>query len=109
MICSSSRAATATGIERRAYRFRGPLQDGGWRGGAGSDLRLVAAHHFVSELVVDAIPPVVAYARSMQMFVADNERELEAVIGELERRMGEIIATEGAFRITTESGCFVCR
>jgi hypothetical protein len=69
----------------------------------------VTAHHFVSELVVDAVAPVVAYARSMSTFVADTEGELDAVLIELERRVGVTIATEGAFRIATAAGCFVCR
>ena len=69
----------------------------------------VTAHHFVSELVVDAVAPVVAYARSMSTFVADTEGELDAVLVELERRVAEIIAAEGAFRIATAAGCFVCR
>ena len=69
----------------------------------------VTAHHFVSELVVDEVAPVVAYARSMSTFVADTEGELEAVIVELERRVAEIIAAEGALRIATAAGCFVCR
>ena len=61
----------------------------------------MTAHHFVSELVVDDVAPVVAYARSMSTFVADTEGELDAVLVELERRVAEIIAAEGALRIAT--------
>ena len=102
-------AAAATGIERAPIGSAILFKMEGGAAELEATFESVSAHHFVSELVVDAVPPVVAYRASMQMFVADNERELEAVIGELERRMGEIIAAEGAFRITTESGCFVCR
>jgi SAM-dependent methyltransferase len=64
---------------------------------------------FAAELVIDKVEPVVAYARSMGAFVVDDRGELEAVIAELERRVAEIIATDGAFRITTACSCFVCR
>ena len=63
----------------------------------------------MSELVVDAVAPVVAYARSMSTFVADTDGQLDAVLVELERRVREIIAAEGAFRTRTAAGCFVCR
>ena len=69
----------------------------------------VVEHVFAGELAVDAVEPVVAYARSMGAFVVDDRGELEAVIVELERRVGDIIATDGAFRITTACSCFVCR
>jgi hypothetical protein len=69
----------------------------------------VAEHPFESVLVVDAVEPVVAYARSMGAFVVDDDGELDAVIAELERRVAGMIAAEGAFRITTACATFVCR
>jgi ubiquinone/menaquinone biosynthesis C-methylase UbiE len=71
----------------------------------------VTEHRFVSELVVDAVEPVIAYARSMGAFVVDDDYDAEraTVIAELERRLAEIIATEGTFRITTACATFVCR
>lgn len=69
----------------------------------------VRAHPFLSELVLTDIEPVVSYARSMGAWVADTEHELDAVIPELERRVAATIATEGAFRVRTAAGCFVCR
>jgi ubiquinone/menaquinone biosynthesis C-methylase UbiE len=71
----------------------------------------VTLHRFESELVIDAPEPVVAYAKSMGMFVIDRrgDGELDAVVVELERRVAEKIAADGAFRITTACGCFVCR
>jgi ubiquinone/menaquinone biosynthesis C-methylase UbiE len=71
----------------------------------------VLLHRFSSELVIDVPEPVVAYARSMGMFVVDRgaDGELETIVVELERRLAERIAAEGAFRITTACGCFVCR
>jgi SAM-dependent methyltransferase len=64
---------------------------------------------FTSELFVDAVEPVLDYARSMGAFVADESGRLERVLRELERRVAAIIAADGAFRVTTESGCFACR
>jgi SAM-dependent methyltransferase len=71
----------------------------------------VLLHRFSSELVIDVPEPVVAYARSMGMFVVDRgaDGELETIVVELERRLAERIAADGAFRITTACGCFVCR
>jgi len=69
----------------------------------------VEEHWFEAELVVDAVEPVVAYARSMGAFVVDDRGELEAVITELERRVTDTIATEGAVRITNACACFVCQ
>jgi ubiquinone/menaquinone biosynthesis C-methylase UbiE len=64
---------------------------------------------FTSELVVDEIAPVLDYARSMGAFMADDSDRLDQMMRELERRVAKVIADEGAFRVTTESGCFVCR
>lgn len=69
----------------------------------------VAAHHFLSKLVITEVAPVVNYARSMSSFVADTDEELDALISELERRVAETIAADGAFRVRSASGCFVCR
>jgi len=71
----------------------------------------VTLHPFESELVIDAPGPVVAYAQSMGMFVIDRgaEGELDEVVAELERRLAAMIEADGAFRITTACGCFVCR
>jgi SAM-dependent methyltransferase len=62
----------------------------------------VALHEFVSELVIDDAAPVVAYARSMSGFIADRE-------GEFEDRVRRVIEQDGALRIRTAVGCFVCR
>jgi ubiquinone/menaquinone biosynthesis C-methylase UbiE len=69
----------------------------------------VTAHSFASELVVDEVEPVVAYARSMGAFVTDERGELEPVLEELARRVTAIIERDAAFRITTACAVFVCR
>jgi SAM-dependent methyltransferase len=69
----------------------------------------VRPYAFGSRLVVDEVAPVITYARSMGAFVTDSHGALDAVLVELERRVAEIIATSGAFRITTTCGLFVCR
>jgi ubiquinone/menaquinone biosynthesis C-methylase UbiE len=69
----------------------------------------VTAHPFVSELVVTEVEPVLSYVRSMGAWVSDTRQRLGALTDELERRVRETIATEGAFRVRTAAGCFVCR
>jgi len=70
----------------------------------------VTLHPFSAELVVDVADPVVAYAKSMGMFVlAPDDDALDEIAAELERRLAEKIAADGAFHITTACGCFVCR
>jgi ubiquinone/menaquinone biosynthesis C-methylase UbiE len=69
----------------------------------------VTLHTFASELVIDDVEPLLAYARSMGTFVADGDHELEPVLVEFERRVRAIIQEHGAFRIGSASGCFVCR
>jgi SAM-dependent methyltransferase len=69
----------------------------------------VTAHAFVGELVVPEVEPVMGYVRSMGAWVSGTRPELGALTEELERRVRETIATEGAFRLHTAAGCFVCR
>jgi SAM-dependent methyltransferase len=69
----------------------------------------VTAHAFVGELVITDVAPVLNYARSMGAWVADTEHELDAVLPELARRLTATIAADGAFRVRTAAGCFVCR
>jgi SAM-dependent methyltransferase len=63
----------------------------------------------VSELVIDAVEPVLDYARSMSMFVADTDAELDGVLDELGCRVEAAIRDDGAFRVRTAVGCFACR
>ena len=102
-------ARTATGIDRLPVRASVAFKMEGGAAELEESFESVTAHHFVSELVVDAVAPVVAYARSMSTFVADTDGELDAVLVELERRVAEIIAAEGALHIAGAAGCFVCR
>jgi SAM-dependent methyltransferase len=102
-------AVTATGIARAPIRSHVLFKMEGGASELAASFGSITTHFFESELVVDVARPVVAYARSMSTFVADTEGQLDAVLIELERRVAEIIATEGAFRITSSSGCFVCR
>ncbi len=102
-------AGAATGVNRLPIRtfITYTMENGAAELAAQFDS--VTAHHFVSELVITEVTPVVNYARSMAAFVADAEHELDAVISELERRVAQRIATDGVFRVQTASGCFVCR
>jgi len=61
----------------------------------------VTLHEFVSTLVISDPSPVVAYARSMSSFT-DPENDFED-------RVRLVIERDGAFRVRTAVGCFVCR
>ena len=69
----------------------------------------VTARPFIGKLVVPEVEPVMSYVRSMGAWVRGTQPELGALTEELERRVRETIATEGAFRMRTAAGCFVCR
>jgi ubiquinone/menaquinone biosynthesis C-methylase UbiE len=105
-------AAATVGASRvrdRTSLTRFKIEDGGEELEAVfSDVQL---HRFSSELVIDEAEPVVAYARSMGMFVMDRGggHELDEIVVELERRVAANIEADGAYRITTACGCFVCR
>lgn len=102
-------AAAVTGITRLPARshINFTMESGGAE--LGAVFSSVNAHDFVSRLVVDQVEPVLDYARSMSMFVADDEGQLDVVLRELERRVAASIAANGHFRVRTASGCFVCR
>jgi SAM-dependent methyltransferase len=101
--------AAATGVERAPVRtfVTFTLENG--EPELAEQFPSIELRTFTSELVVDEIGPVLDYARSMGAFMADDPGQLNFVLRELERRVAAIIAAEGAFRVTTESGCFVCR
>jgi SAM-dependent methyltransferase len=68
----------------------------------------VERHQVGAELVVTEPQPVVDYVRSMS-FVRKGLGVEEALLGYVEERVSAIIASEGAFRISTAMGCLVCR
>ena len=59
--------------------------------------------------MITEVDPIVAYAASMRALVSDRDDEQLAVLDELRGRAAEVIAREGAFRVRTASGIFVCR
>jgi ubiquinone/menaquinone biosynthesis C-methylase UbiE len=105
-------AAATVGASRvrdRTSLTRDKIEDGGEE--LVAVFSEVQLHRFAGELVIDEAGPVVAYARSMGMFVIDRNggHELDEIVVELERRVAAKIETDGAYRITTACGCFVCR
>lgn len=68
----------------------------------------VEPHLMGGELVVPDPAPVLAYVASMNPLLAAGDGA-PAVLAEVERRVADRIATEGAFRVRTGVGCFVCR
>jgi SAM-dependent methyltransferase len=101
-------AAVATGVKRAPVRsfISFTLESGGPE--LAAQFSSVAVRTLTAELVVDVVEPVLDYARSMSAFVSDDAGQLDGVLRELEQRVAATIASDGAFRVTTESGCFVC-
>jgi SAM-dependent methyltransferase len=69
---------------------------------------IVERHEVVAKLVVTEPQPVVDYVRSMS-FVRKGFGVEDALLGYVGERVAAVIASEGAFRISTALGCLVCR
>jgi ubiquinone/menaquinone biosynthesis C-methylase UbiE len=67
----------------------------------------VERHDMPSQLVITEVEPVVAYVHSMRAFVTDSE--LGPVLDEIRSRVTDVIDRDGALRVATAAGCFVCR
>ena len=68
----------------------------------------VTRHDARSELVVSEVQPIVDYVASgWSLASAPDGRE--SMLREVEQRTRAVIEAEGAFRIRTDVGCFVCR
>ncbi|MDQ1477141.1 MAG: hypothetical protein QOE62_2370, partial [Actinomycetota bacterium] len=67
----------------------------------------VVRHDVESTLVVTDAEAIIAYVASMGSIARAPSGG--AILQEVERRTHAVIAREGAFRIRTEVGCFVCR
>jgi ubiquinone/menaquinone biosynthesis C-methylase UbiE len=102
-------AAAATGVERAPVRTFVTFTLENAEPELAEQFSSIELCTFTSELVVDEIEPVLDYARSMGAFMADDSSRLDGVLRELDQRVAAVIAADGAFRVTTESGCFVCR
>jgi ubiquinone/menaquinone biosynthesis C-methylase UbiE len=62
-----------------------------------------------SELIVTDVDAIIAYVASMGSVGQSTAGAGPEVLREVERRARATIESEGAFRIRTEVGCFVCR
>lgn len=62
-----------------------------------------------SELVVTEVGPIVEYVGTMTWILGSDDSTARRVLREVEERVAAIIETDGAFRIRTDVGCFVCR
>jgi ubiquinone/menaquinone biosynthesis C-methylase UbiE len=69
----------------------------------------VERHDAHSELVVTEVQPIVDYVASMGSIGAKIQGEPGPVLRDVEQRVRATIDAEGAFRIRTDVGCFVCR
>jgi hypothetical protein len=62
-----------------------------------------------SALVVSEVQPIVDYVASGWSLATAPDGGHESVLREVERRARAVIEADGAFRIRTDVGCFVCR
>ncbi|MDP9333701.1 MAG: class I SAM-dependent methyltransferase [Actinomycetota bacterium] len=69
----------------------------------------VTRHDARSELVVSEVQPIVDYVASGWSLAMAPDGGRESVLREVERRSRAVIEADGAFRIRTDVGCFVCR
>jgi ubiquinone/menaquinone biosynthesis C-methylase UbiE len=69
----------------------------------------VVRHDSRSELVVTEVEPIVAYVASMGAVATFDRTAAHPILREIEDRARAVIEADGAFRIRTDVGCFVCR
>jgi ubiquinone/menaquinone biosynthesis C-methylase UbiE len=69
----------------------------------------VERHDARSELVITEVEPIVAYVASMGSVTAPMGGAPGPVLREVEQRARAVIEADGALRIRTDVGCFVCR
>jgi SAM-dependent methyltransferase len=63
----------------------------------------------LSELVVTDARAIVEYVATMSWIAGPTNGAARPVLREVERRSRAVIEADGAFRIRTDVGCFVCR
>ncbi len=106
-------AQSATAVKGTAHELLGAvfvtytLENG--RAALEASFPSVERHDLVSELVITEVEPIVAYAASLRAFVTDDDDELASVLDEMRSRAAAHITRDGAFRVRTASGIFVCR
>jgi ubiquinone/menaquinone biosynthesis C-methylase UbiE len=61
------------------------------------------------ELVITEVEPALDYGRSMPWFLTGASGDPERVIDVARDRVADVIDRDGALRVRTMSGCFVCR
>jgi ubiquinone/menaquinone biosynthesis C-methylase UbiE len=69
----------------------------------------VQRHDALSELIVPEVQPIVDYVSSMGSIGAKIRGATGPVLRDIEQRVRATIERDGAFRIRTDVGCFVCR
>ncbi len=69
----------------------------------------VERHDVRSELVVTEASAIVEYVATMSWIAGPTAVAAQPLLHEVERRSRSVIEADGAFRIRTDVGCFVCR
>ncbi len=107
MISAVERAlGRATSGAGRAY-FGFSSESGGAE--LGRHFASVERHDVRSELVITEVQPLLEYIATMTWLIAPADGNAPAVMREIDRQVRAVIARDGAFRIRTDVGCFVCR
>ena len=96
----------AAGRSLPSNRLTFTLESGGEE--LAESFEFVERRDYPSELVITEVEPVLNYVRSMHAWVSGDE-QLEGIAEEIARRVGEVVDRDGAFRVRTQPGYFVCR
>jgi SAM-dependent methyltransferase len=69
----------------------------------------VDLHRLDSQLLVPEVEPILAYVLSMRALLVAARDQVDEVIARIRENAGRVIQRDGAMRIRTRVGCFVCR
>jgi len=69
----------------------------------------IELHRFDSQLFVPEVEPIIAYVLSMRALLVAAREQVDAVIARIRDDAARIIKRDGALKVRTRVGCFVCR
>jgi SAM-dependent methyltransferase len=69
----------------------------------------VDLHRFESQLFIPEVEPILAYVLSMRALLVAAREQIDAVIARIRDNAARIITRDGAMKVRTRVGCFVCR
>jgi SAM-dependent methyltransferase len=69
----------------------------------------VDLHRFDSQLFIPEVEPIIAYVLSMRALLVAAREQVDAVIARIRDNAARTIKRDGAMKVRTRVGCFVCR